>query len=93
MALLLRWLRGTDRETCFSDEDQVPDAPSRQNGGLGLEPAEISGARIRSPRSCPHGVGMASPESRAGGIRPGAKPVSRCHDSDEKLLARRPGRD
>jgi hypothetical protein len=43
-----------------------------------------TGARIRSPRK--HGDQMVIPRSHTGGIRLGAKPVSRCRDAGEELL-------
>ena len=61
-------------------------------GGPGLEPSPMAGARVR-PAARVRGGRTVNPSSRAGGIRPGAKPVSRCLGSGEKLVAQRPDRD
>ena len=64
----------------------VPDASSRENGGPRLEPARAAGTRARSPRRSAASR-TADPTTRAGGIRRGAEPVSRCLVRTESLAA------
>ena len=64
---------------------------SRGRGGPGLQPARDDGPSRPLPR---RGAAVERWTRRcAGGIRPGAEPVSRCLGTDEEPFGHRPDRD